>query len=366
MRTHFYVISFIILLFGQSCSSGEDDAINTPDEEITDGNLYFPPLSGDAWETVAISSLGWDENRLQPLFDFLEEKDTQAFLVLKNGKIAIEAYFNGGDASQNYPWFSAGKTLSAFTLGIAQQEGFLTIDTSSANYLGKGWSSLTETEEEQITVWHHLTMTTGLDFTVEDANCTNPDCLTYLNPPGTFWYYHNAPYTLIQAITEGATQQNFLFYFNNRLRNPIGMDGAWVALNFNTIYFSTARSAARFGLLTLNKGNWNGTKILDDEQYFDEMTSTSQALNPAYGYLWWLNGKENYRTPGSTALFNGNLIPGAPEDLIAALGANDQKIYVVPSQNLVIVRLGGNPGEALLGPSGFDTQLWEKINDLIN
>lgn len=358
--------AFLVVFALQSCSSNDDTDIETDPGDITEGTLYFPPINSGTWETTSVTSLDWNESGLQPLLDFLEERDSQAFIILKDGKIVVEAYFNGGSSTQNYPWFSAGKTLSAFMVGVAQQEGFLTLDDASADYLGSGWSSLTEAEEEQIKVWHHITMTTGMNFNVADTNCTNPECFTYLNVPGTFWYYHNAAYTLTQDIVEGAINQNFSTYFNTKLRNVIGMDGAWLSVNFNSFYFSTARSMARFGLLNLNKGEWNGTKVLTDEVFFEEMTTTSQNLNPAYGYLWWLNGKNSYRAPGSTMLFQGNLIPGAPTDLIAGLGANDQKLYVVPSQNLVIIRLGADGGEALLGPSGFDVLLWEKINGLIN
>ncbi|MEM1003184.1 MAG: serine hydrolase, partial [Bacteroidota bacterium] len=91
-----------------------------------------------------------------------------------------------------------------------------------------------------------------------------------------------------------------------------------------------------------------------------------QNLNEAYGYLWWLNGKNSFRVPGSIQQFNGKLVPNAPDDLIAGLGANDQKLYVVPSRDLVIVRQGGDAGSTLLGPSSYDNELWSYISDLIN
>jgi CubicO group peptidase (beta-lactamase class C family) len=89
-------------------------------------------------------------------------------------------------------------------------------------------------------------------------------------------------------------------------------------------------------------------------------------MNPSYGYLYWLNGKESFRVPGSEIQFNGKLIPNAPNDLYAGLGKNDQKLYVVPSEELVVVRLGDDAGETLLGPSSFDNDLWEFLNDLMD
>ena len=96
------------------------------------------------------------------------------------------------------------------------------------------------------------------------------------------------------------------------------------------------------------------------------MKNSSQNLNRAYGYLWWLNGKSSYRAPGPQAEFSGELIPNAPTDTYAGLGRNDQKLYIVPSMELVIVRMGEDAGEDLLGPSSFDNTLWEKLNDFIN
>jgi hypothetical protein len=96
------------------------------------------------------------------------------------------------------------------------------------------------------------------------------------------------------------------------------------------------------------------------------MTNTSQQLNEAYGFLWWLNGKESYRLPQTTLEFQGKLIPNAPNDLISALGKDDQKLYIVPSQDLIVIRMGDDAGNAVPGPSGFDNELWGKLDELFD
>ncbi len=362
MKLRFFLLFTVIsLTFG--CSSN-NTAIENPSGER---ELYFPPIGSDVWETLSISDLNWNTTAEQPLYDFLNDKDTKAFIILKDGKIVVEKYFDDFSQNDSWYWASAGKTLSAFMVGIAQEEGYLHLNDTSADYLGENWSSLTNEQESNIKIWHHITMTSGLNYTNPIlTNCTLPNCLTYLNVPGSFWYYHNAAYTLTQVIIEGAIDSDFTTYFNSKLKNKIGMNGIWIENGFNNIYWSTARSMARFGLLNLNKGIWDSTPILNDINYFNEMTTTSQTMNKAYGYLWWLNGKDNYRSPGLTSEFQGKLISNAPNDLIAGLGKNDQKLYIVPSQNLVIVRMGEDAGEALLGPSSFDNDLWEKLNDLMN
>jgi len=139
------------------------------------------------------------------------------------------------------------------------------------------------------------------------------------------------------------------------------MQGFWLPYGYFKLYFSNARSVARFGLLNLNEGVWDETPILSDENYFYEMTNTSQSHNLSYGYLWWLNGKSSYRLPFELQESSGPLVPNAPADMYAGLGKDDQKMYIVPSENLVVVRLGDNAeGESLSGPSSFDNDLWEK------
>ncbi|GAA4277810.1 serine hydrolase [Aquimarina mytili] len=358
-----------MIFFNISCSDSTSEIINQNSENpnpLDVSALYFPPIDTNSWQTVSVSDLGWNSNNEQQLYDFLKEKSTKAFIILKNGKIVIEKYFNGATAEDNNPWYSAGKTLTAFTIGVAQQENLLSINEASHNYLGTGWATLTSEQENMITIKNHLTMTTGLDYNVSNQNCTNSDCLTYLNKPSTFWYYHNATYTVLTDIVSGAANQNFESYFDTKIKNRIGMNGTWLSFGFANIYYSTARSMARFGLLNLNNGSWDTEEILSDQDFFKEMTTMSQNLNQAYGYLWWLNGKNSFRTPAAEIEFPGKLIPNAPDDLIAGLGKDDQKLYIVPSQNLVIVRMGDNAGESLLGPSSFDNSLWEKINLLIN
>ncbi|MGB5369893.1 MAG: serine hydrolase, partial [Flavobacteriaceae bacterium] len=172
-------------------------------------------------------------------------------------------------------------------------------------------------------------------------------------------------YTLLDEIISGATQQDFPTYFNAKIRNKIGMQGAWIQTGYLNLYFSNARSMARFGLLNLNKGRWDQTPIVEDQGFFTMATTTSQDLNEAYGFLYWLNGKDNYKVPGSEELFLGKLMPAAPDDLYAGLGAFDQKLHIVPSKGLVIVRLGDSANSDELGPTTFDNELWEKINALI-
>ena len=358
---------FILILSTSfiACSSDTDSTItDDSNEELSALELYFPPLNSNDWESIALSELKWDELAVQPLYNLLAEKNTKAFIILKNGRIVMEWY--GIDFTKDSPWYwaSAGKTLTSFTTGIAHEEGFLNLPDKSSDYLGEGWTSLTKEKEDLISIWNQLTMTTGMDDTKGD--CKTQDCLTYVTDAGTRWSYHNAPYTLLQDVVANATNTKFETYYNTKLRDRIGMTGQWLSTNgYNKVYWSTARSMARFGLLNLNNGSWENTVILGSTDFLEAMKNTSQNFNKSYGYLWWLNGKESAMMPQSQIVFETELMSNAPDDLYAGLGKNDQKLYIVPSQNLVIVRMGNNTGAVTLGPSSFDNELWELLNKLI-
>jgi CubicO group peptidase (beta-lactamase class C family) len=169
----------------------------------------------------------------------------------------------------------------------------------------------------------------------------------------------------MQDVVAQASNQTWTNYFNSKLRNPIGMTGSWVPLGDLSIYASNTRSMARFGLLVYAKGKWENAQIVS-EAFLNEATNTSQNINESYGYLWWLNGKSSFHLPQSQLEFPGTLIPNAPSDMYAALGKNDQKLYIVPSKKLVIVRMGDVADGENFALSNFDNELWGKINALID
>ena len=326
--------------------------------------IYFPPTVGNSWETRTPAELGWCEDQLPELVSLLESNNTKAFLVLKNGRIVIESYFGTFTQDSLWYWASAGKTLTSFLVGIAKQNGQLSINDLSSSYLGSGWTNCTVDQENAITVRNQLTMTSGLDDGVADDDCTLPICLNYLAPAGTRWAYHNAPYTLLDGVLEGATGQTLNGLVFSGLKQPTGMDGFFFQSGYNNVYVSTARSMARFGILMQNSGNWNGNQLMTDANYFQEMITPSQNLNNAYGYLWWLNGQSSFMVPGSQLVLPGMLIPNAPADVYAALGKNGQILNVCPSEGLVVVRLGNAPDNSLV-PFILNDQIWEKLNAVL-
>jgi CubicO group peptidase (beta-lactamase class C family) len=326
--------------------------------------IYFPPLTGSTWDTIAPQTLGYCQPKIDSLYNFLEQNNSKAFILLKDGKIVLEKYFGTHTATTPWQWASAGKTITSFMTGIAQQEGYLSITDTTASYLGQGWTNCTPQQEERITIWNQLTMTSGLDDGVPDHFCTLDTCLNYLADPGTRWAYHNGPYTLLDGVIENATGLTLNNYTTQKLKNPTGMTGAFFSVGYNNVFFSTARSMARFGSLILNKGNWNGNQIMTDTAYFNDMVNTSQNLNKSYGYLWWLNGKQSFMVPSLQTVFPAFMCPNAPADMISAIGSGGQFLNVVPSQNLVWLRMGDEPSNSNV-PFLLNDDIWQYVNDLV-
>ncbi len=362
-----HIVRFFSLLFVLSLASCTDESGDTDNKN--DKNLYFP--TDLDWETLDPMDIGWETDLLPDLFESLSDNGTRAFIVLKDGKIVIEEYFGKTilgtadfDKDRIWYWASAGKTLTATIVGIAQQQGLLDINNSTSDYLGTGWTSMSAEREQNIKIRHQLTMATGLDESVDDPFDFSSSSLQYLTDPGSRWYYHNAPYTLLDQVVENAVGQTFEDYFDQVIGEPIGMSGEWKWTGNNHVYYSTARDMARFGLLMLNEGKWKDQILLTDNNYYQDMITPSQSLNPSYGYLWWLNGQSSLILPQSDVSLSEELAPSAPADMYCGLGANGQYLCVIPSENIVMVRMGENPENSLV-PLLYLRDIWSQLNSII-
>lgn len=363
-----YAILGLTLFAVFACSSNSDVVNPNPTD-----SLYFPPTTS-TWETTDPASLNWNSLALEELYSYLELSHTKGFIILVDGKIVVERYFNGHSEVASWYWASAGKTLTSTVFGIAEQEGLLNRSDRVSDHLGTGWTSAPLAKENLILCSHLLSMTSGLsdayndndsppNTNTSDDECVAPNCLQYEGNAGTIWAYDNV-YVKLQAVVAAAANTIWENYFTEKLKNKIGMTGSWYQSDNNSLYLSTTRSMARFGLLCLNKGTWDTTEVIN-QNYLNTATQNAQNLNLSYGFLWWLNGKGSYRLPDVNYTFTTNLIPNAPADMYCALGKNDQKLYVIPSKKMVVVRMGEAADTQNNALSGFDNTLWGKINAVL-
>lgn len=337
-------------------------------------SLYFPPVKGE-WARVAPASVGWNAEKLNAALQLAGRTRASGVVILHRGRILAEQYWQvdedarAGAKAREYGALIRGrdaaghviedvasvqKSVSAMLVGIAQKRGLMRLEDPVQKYLGAGWSKASREQEQAITVRHLLTMTSGLN-----------DDLTFEAAAGTRWRYNTVAYSQTVKVLAAATKQSPNEFTREWLTGRIGMaDSKWVAragagsaTAANALGFATtARDLARFGLLMLAEGQYNGETVIADRDYLHAALRPSQSLNPSYGYLWWLNGQAEVAR-GAGERVKGPLIPTAPPDLVAALGAVDRKLYVVPSLDLVVTRLGNSTGPT------FQNEFWKLLGE---
>ena len=302
---------------------------------------YFPPLAGE-WATVSAAEAGFTEAGLAEVLALVERSNSQSFVLTIDGRIVAEQYWQGADATTRRDIASAQKSVTSTLVGLARDRGLLTLDQTVTSILGAGWSAAAAADEALITVRHLLTMTSGLD----------PVTLQRTRAPGTVWEYNTDAYQKLRPVLEAVTGTDINTLSGDWLFAELGIDAqSWYprpaakdALG-NVIWGLniTAREMVRFGLLAMRGGQWAGNQLTAPDWFAEAWTAIPQKAD--YGYLWWLLGKGRLGRRG------------APADLVAALGAQDQKIYVIPSTGLVLARQGGAADDVTAAESDFDTAL---------
>lgn len=313
---------------------------------------------GTNWATTTPAAAGLDQVALDEMAAQAEAAGSNCLLVVRDGKLVQEWYWNGTNADSAQEVFSATKSYTSTLVGIAQADGKLSINDSASKYIPE-WKG---TPAEAVTVQDLLSNDSGrhwdarTDYT--DMTAKAPDKTAFAiglaqdDAPGNVWAYNNSAIQTLSQVLRVATGEDPAAYAKEHLLDPIGMarsemthDKAGNTLTFMGLH-STCRDMARFGHLFLEQGEWNGTALVPSA-WTKEATTSSTPLNVAYGYLWWLNRKGRIASPlmpttghsgGDSE--NGQLVPGAPDDVYFALGAGHQIIAVFPASGVVTVRLG--------------------------
>lgn len=307
------------------------------------------------------------------LFEYLIQNNTSSFLVLEKGEILLEEEFEVQKKlePQSLMFFnllrhgfvknrsqedvaSIQKSFVSILIGIAQQKGLLDINKAVTSYIGK-WTLLTQEKENLITIRNLLTMTSGLDVDFK-----------YDAQPGSKWSYNSRAYSQLIYVLEKTSglqinelSSQWLFdelemketFWKERKKGLTGFpkDSAKYGL------VTTAKDLLKFGEFILNGGEVGTNHVISDIDFFDDTFLKSQNMNEAYGYLWWLNNSKTHMT-WEKNISSGNLFSKAPEETILALGAGGRVLAIVPSEEMVLVRLGSFPNDP-----NFYNNLWEYI-----
>ncbi|MEM8965908.1 MAG: serine hydrolase [Bacteroidota bacterium] len=310
-----------------------------------------PEKRKDGWLTSDLQSQKIDTGRIYQLFNQLqgEEHKVHSVLLVKNGQIIIEEYFDGYSVDQPHDLRSTTKSIRSILMGIAIDKGFIeSVNDPIFKYLKAPVPTKNLDErKEDITIKHLLTMSTGLECNdwdkkskgQEDRVYKKKDWLQYTlnlpmaNDPGLVSNYCSMGVVLAAEIISQASGMSIDQFAKKYLFEPLGIHNVqWGhTSNKNVIpsakrLYHTSRDMAKIGQLILNQGKWNGEQVVS-EQWIEEATTPETKITGIdYGYLWW------------------NLPFKVGDDSIiakTATGNGGQYIIVIPELDMVAVFTGG-------------------------
>jgi CubicO group peptidase (beta-lactamase class C family) len=332
---------------GLGCTlADERPAFDAPDGvEQDDPDAPWPAGDGPAELPEEV-----DEGRLDTAIEiaFLEDdpeqrlRNTRAVVVVKDGQLIAERYGEGFDADTPLLGWSMTKSVASAMVGRLVGTGALGLEDDR---LSARWDD----ERAEITVGHLLHMTDGLEFDeVYDLDTDATNMLftprdtgelaadkPLLHPPGTTWQYSSGTTNILCDVAHqtsglGPEMAHELVF------EPLGMTSAVMepdasgGLVCSSYLYATARDWARFGQWFLQDGEWEGERLLPDGWVEYSTTPVDVPTDSPYGAQWWLNEGAD-----------GELrMPGVPADAYWASGHEGQQVVVVPSEQLVVARLG--------------------------
>ena len=353
-----YALAILVL----SCSEDEESKPVFLGKGIYEG-AYFPTSD---WRECTPEEVGMSSEKLAEVYDYCADnkRKTDAFIIIKDGYIVCEHYFNETKIDTKLPSYSLAKVFVAALTGIAIKQGYLhDVDDKIVDYFPQWQSPDTQIEKKDITIRHLLTMTSGMQWNEDESFLSGDNDIINLRTsstnyvdyvlnkpvietPGTVWNYSSGMPILLGGLIENATGQLVFEYAKENLLNKIGITdinwavdpeghtiGAWGIL-------TTARNYAKIGFLYYNNGLWDENQLLPENWVTDSYTPPLEN-SPIFGYMIWTA----HRYPNDIGL-------RIPEDTYMAVGLLQKYIIVIPSKNLVLVRIGN---DTTLGELGWDT-----------
>jgi CubicO group peptidase (beta-lactamase class C family) len=311
-----------------------------------------PPKLNDGLQTGGLEKTGIDKALLTEMTKKIIDgtyPNVHSVLIIKDGKLVFEEYFYEYKRSKLHELRSATKSIVSALTGIAIEKGFIKSKNEAIlpffpEYNLKNNSN----EKKKITIEHLLTNQSGLDCDISDAQSegnetvmSNSDDwvkftldLPMIDSAGGKGRYCSGNPITLGKIIEKTTNQPLPEFAKQTLFKDLGIhDFKWnfkpdktSAETFCQIYLNS-RDMAKFGLLYLNKGKWNGKQVISSEWIQQSLTKHSVVQGVNYGYLWWIKylDIDGVRYYGKVAQGNGG-----------------QKIYIWEDQNMVTVITGGN------------------------
>jgi CubicO group peptidase (beta-lactamase class C family) len=318
-------------------------------------SAYWPT---DEWRTSTPEEQDMDPARLQQMMDLIDGQDFayHSVLVVRHGHIVFEEYRNGYDRDRKHHLQSTTKSFSSMLIGIAIHEGFLEgVEQKMVDLFPDYTIANLDARKQRLTLAHLLTMSDGmdwheLDYPYSDARNSlgqmwvSRDAVQHVldrpmaREPGESWAYNSGTSILLGGILEQATGQDVLAFAREYLFGPLGIkDVTWDKTTGNHYHtdgglYLTPRDMARFGYLMLHGGTWDGQEIVSPEWVArSTQTHYQTSSGKGYGYQWWT----------------------LEQGIFAAQGHYEQKIYVVPEADMVVVFTGNIPDDVIPPTDGL-------------
>jgi CubicO group peptidase (beta-lactamase class C family) len=284
--------------------------------------------------------------------DALAGPGVRAIVVAAHGRIVAERYGAGFSAATPLLGWSMTKSVVAGLVGILVKEGRLTLDQSA------GWSAADGGGRERIRISDLLAMTSGLRFNEAYGDVSDVTRMLYLqpdmagfaraqppaHPAGEYWNYSSGTANILARIVQDAAGRLGTAYAREKLFKPLGMTSATIetdedgTLVGSSYMYATARDWAKYGQFLVQDGVWRGQEMLP-RGYVAMMATPVAASGGQYGHgLVWLWGSDAL-TPGK----NPDTAFGLPADTFWMEGHDGQTTTIIPSREIVIVRLGLTP-----------------------
>jgi CubicO group peptidase (beta-lactamase class C family) len=299
------------------------------------------------------ASAGWNAAALEDVVSYLAGQKSTGLVIIADNQIIAEKLWPlpsdaeafrsgfvhgvGADGALLEDVASQQKSFVAILVGIAIDKGLVDLSKPVSVYAGPGWSKASPQQEGVITVRNLMEMNSGLN-----------EALAFDVPPDVKFFYNTPAYAILKPVLEGASKLSLDEMTQSWLAQPVGMrDTAWrkrpgqfSGVGNPTGLVTTPRDIARMGQLVLDGGVTAGGARVISKAQLDLLFSRSKT-NPSYGRLWWLNGaSETVNVGANSPKRGGQFVQAAPADMLAAMGAQDRKLFVVPSRNLIVVRTG--------------------------
>lgn len=333
------------LVQGPAMGRADQTQLNQPQELVAGGSLAQVPTAQQ--DTIDPAAIARAES-------YAQATDSIAFLVYHRGAIRYEKYFPGYGPDVRTDSFSGHKTVMALLFGAAVADGFVnSVDEPAAKYLAE----FATDARKDIRIRDLLQMASGLEVPrfpgltsirlISGSDIARTALsLPLEKPPATYFQYSNVNAELLGIIIQRASHQRYADYLSQRLWSRIGAPPAAVWLDhaggmprtFCCIY-TTARAWLQVGQLILGNGRIGDDQIVP-AAWITAMTTPSPN-NANYGYQVWLGSP-----PGTGRKYNDKTIkayhsePFAATDMIYIDGFGGQRVYIVPSQQLIIIRTG--------------------------